>query len=137
MRISITRPDKTAYGGGLYNNNNLGSPSMANLIFYKNFALVGGGLYNINADALIVNVSWIGNQGDFGAAVRNIDCSPTLVNALFVGNISEYVGGAIYNSNGRPHHHQLHGSQQFDPPQSRAKTEEVGQYSTMKSPISI
>jgi hypothetical protein len=93
---------KTAYGGGLYNNNNLGSPSMANLIFYKNFALVGGGLYNINADALVVNVSWIGNQGDFGAAVRNIDCSPNIVNALFVGNIAEYVGGAIYNSNGQP-----------------------------------
>jgi hypothetical protein len=93
---------KIAYGGGLYNNNNLGSPSMANLIFYKNYALVGGGLYNINADALVVNVSWIGNQADFGAAVRNIDCSPTLVNALFIGNVAEYVGGAIYNSNGQP-----------------------------------
>ena len=46
---------KIAYGGGLYNNNNTGSPSLANLIFYKNFALVGGGLYNVNADALIVN----------------------------------------------------------------------------------
>ncbi len=52
--------------------------------------VVGGGLYNVNADALIVNVAWIGNQGDFGAAVRNIDSSPTMVNALFVGNIAEY-----------------------------------------------
>jgi hypothetical protein len=93
---------KTAYGGGLYNNNNTGSPSLANLIFYKNYALVGGGLYNINADAVIVNVTWIGNRGDFGAAVRNIDCSPTIVNALFIGNSSEYVGGAMYNTNGQP-----------------------------------
>ena len=93
---------KTAYGGGLYNNNNTGSPSLANLIFYKNYALVGGGLYNINADALVVNVSWIGNRADFGAAVRSIDCSPTLVNALFIGNSAENVGGAIYNSNGQP-----------------------------------
>ncbi len=97
---SLTKPNM--YGGGLFNTNNTGAPSLVNLIFYKNYAVVGGGLYNVNADALLVNVSWIGNRGDYGAAVRNIDCSPTLVNALFIGNQAGIRGGAVYNTNGEP-----------------------------------
>ncbi len=97
---SSNQPDN--YGGGLFNDSFEGSPSMANLIFYKNYAEVGGGLYNVNADAMLVNVAWIGNRSDFGGAIRNLDCSPTLVNVLFSGNTANITAGAIYTTRGEP-----------------------------------
>ena len=90
------------FGGGLYNQPSTGSPSLVNLVFYKNFAEMGGGLYNVSSDALIVNAAWIGNKSDFGGGIRNYDSNVFLYNTLFVGNTSYTRGGAIYNSGSHP-----------------------------------
>jgi hypothetical protein len=86
-------------GGGLYNTQS--AANLVNLIFYKNFGRQGGGLYNVDTYSYIINCAFIGNQSNFGGGLRNIHSDTTLINTVFTGN-SAYRAGAIYNSSSNP-----------------------------------
>ena len=91
--------DPFDYGGGLYNKQS--EAILVNLIFYKNFAVQGGGLYNIETYSQVINCAFIGNKSHFGGGLRNISSNTTLLNTILVGN-SAYYAGAIYNSSSNP-----------------------------------
>jgi len=85
-------------GGGLYNN--LGSPTLANLIFSGNSVSFGGGggMHNYGSSPTLTNVTFSGNSASlgYGGGMYNVSSSPTLTNVTFSGN-SATNGGGMYN----------------------------------------
>src|SRR5574341_612915 len=98
-------------GGGLYCHGEGGghncSPTLANLHFSGNYALVFGGAvfnngYMGTSNPTFTNVTFSGNSsGAFGGAVFNGGypgvSSPTFTNVTFSGNYAVQNGGAVYN----------------------------------------
>ncbi|WP_335966538.1 MBG domain-containing protein [Galbibacter sp. PAP.153] len=103
-------------GGGMYNGQS--SPTLKNLIFSGNSAILyGGAMINSNvvvagvsSNPIINNVTFTGNHaGESGGAIWNdIGNHPSLVNATFSNNLADHSGGAIYNSEGS--HPTIHNS---------------------------
>jgi hypothetical protein len=90
-------------GGGLYNYN-FCSPTLTNIIFIDNKALVGGGMANFNnSNPALNNVSFVNNhatgEGYGGGMANFFDSSPTLRNTTFSDNIASNDGGGISNFN--------------------------------------
>ncbi|MFT3892412.1 MAG: choice-of-anchor Q domain-containing protein [Anaerolineales bacterium] len=89
-------------GGGMSNNNS--SPTLSNLIFINNSAVIsGGGIFNINGSSpTLKNVLFQNNSassnGSGGAMENEINSSPSLENVTFANN-SAGLGGAITNAN--------------------------------------
>ncbi|MAT42331.1 MAG: hypothetical protein CL609_08325 [Anaerolineaceae bacterium] len=84
------------------------SPTLNNLIFYGNKAVVGGGLHNsahINgiSRTKLHNITFYGNGATFsGGAINNLGhtdgiCEPILENVRFINNHSEDSCGAMIN----------------------------------------
>ena len=95
----------TSCGGGMYNFN--GSPTVRNVRFTGNAAIVAGGMANIAGDnpsnARVTNSSFIGNKADTAGGIVNFLSHPILINVLFSGNTADAIGGGgIYNHASSP-----------------------------------
>jgi len=92
-------------GGGWYN---LGSPTLANLIFSANRAMSGGGMYNQGGNPALTGVTFYANRSTVdtgesgGGGMFSLNGNPTLQNVLFDGNTTERYGGGLYNNGGGP-----------------------------------
>ena len=84
-------------GGGMFNDG--GSPTVRNVTFEDNYAVIGGGMYNNNSTSELAGVTFISNIGAVGGGLYNATSNVTLVNATFLGN-SAINGAGIYNSYG-------------------------------------
>lgn len=98
----LENPEYWSVGGGLYLKES--RPLLANLTFYRNYAVLNGGGTFVRAGApYFLNCAWIGNQVlQGGGGMYNVFTSPTVVNALFDGNQAEGLGGAMYNLSSSP-----------------------------------
>ncbi|MBE7641096.1 T9SS type A sorting domain-containing protein [Salegentibacter sp. BLCTC] len=88
-------------GGGMYNLN--GDPTLTNITFSGNSALnTGGGMYNYDSFPVLLNVSFShNNAGDGGGGgMFNRYSSPTLTDVIFRGNSTSFPGGGggMHNS---------------------------------------
>jgi len=94
----------TSCGGGMYNVG--GSPTVRNVLFISNTAIVAGGMANVvggtPANARLTHVTFIGNQAGAAGAMYNAFSNPTLVNVLMSGNRGDAGGGGIYNQGSAP-----------------------------------
>ncbi|MDX9991432.1 MAG: S-layer homology domain-containing protein [Anaerolineales bacterium] len=96
---SSTTTDFYKYGGGIYNS--AGKLTIANVIFFENYASRdGGGLYNSNdSESSLTNVSFEGNTADNGGGISNDTGSELVIDkAEFINNIAIMRGGGIYNN---------------------------------------
>jgi len=84
-------------GGGMWNNT--GSPTLVNLIFSRNYAGNGAGIYNfVNSNPTLVNVTFSNNYAaGNGAGVFNYASSPTLTDVVISENHANANGGGIEN----------------------------------------
>ena len=115
--------DQNRFGGGMYNWSS--SPIISNCMFKHNWAISGGGIYNIHdSSPTVTDCRFSDNRVDFngggimnrggspklircrfhknsaesnGGGIVNIDSSPTINNCLFSGNSARTFGGAIAN----------------------------------------
>ena len=60
----------------------------------------GGGMLNLSSSPTLSNVSFTGNQAMIAGGMYNDNSSPTLTNMIFSGNEAVYEGGGIYNNSG-------------------------------------
>ena len=90
-------------GGGM--RNLASSPTLSNLIFTNNSALIhGGGMENIfQSHPILTNVTFSHNfAGDKGGGMLNHPSSnPLLTNVTFLDN-SAYIGGGMFNKTNNP-----------------------------------
>ncbi|MBK8431323.1 MAG: hypothetical protein IPL28_08545 [Chloroflexi bacterium] len=94
-------------GGGMYNE--MSSPTLTNLTFRGNLAVVGGAMYNTNSShPSLTDVSFDSNRAvERGGAVYNkSNSNPTLTDVAFtfntVGGFMPGAGGGMYNQNSSP-----------------------------------
>ena len=88
------------------NNASGSSPIIKNVIFTKNWAYNGGGIFNANSSPFIANTVFSNNMsavGTSGSAIHNYNNSPVITNCLFYGNYSAvllnfYASPTITNS---------------------------------------
>ena len=96
-------PFPDSQGGGMLNDR--ASPTLSNLTFIGNSAMLrGGGLVNRNeSDASIENVTFISNStAGNGGGMYTIDSSPTLMRVTFYGNSADQDGGGLLNFESHP-----------------------------------
>ncbi len=86
-----------ACGGGFYNDN--GSPTLSSLLFRKNSAIYGGGLFNGHHSHPTVQKSFFeSNSATYGGGMMNLDnSSPILCQVFFTDNSAKHSGGGIIN----------------------------------------
>jgi predicted outer membrane repeat protein len=88
-------------GGGMYND--MGSPTLNNLIFQGNIANGGGGMSNFNSHPTLTNVIFKFHSAMDGGALHNSGSNPVLTNVTLMNNTaSSGRGGAIFNINSSP-----------------------------------
>jgi len=88
-------------GGGMYNS--IGSPTINNVIFTLNSAIVGGGIYNNQSSPTLTNVTFTTNTASYGGGMYNYgSSSPTLTDVTFSGNTATNDGGGVYNNTSSP-----------------------------------
>lgn len=97
-------------GGGMYVFT--GSPTLRNILFENNYAIVGGGMYNDGDDfppppfstgsnPTLTDVIFRNNSAKEGGGMRNINYSnPILTRVVFEGNTAIRTGGGMQNFNG-------------------------------------
>ncbi len=86
-----------AYGGGMINVG--GSPTVSNVIFNGNSALLnGGGMVNaLTSNSTLTNVTFTGNSATRGGGIFIGQSNPALANLTFIGNSATSDGGGMYN----------------------------------------
>jgi hypothetical protein len=90
----------SSYGGGMYNQDS--SPTIANVTFNGNQAVLGGGMYNTYSSPTLENVIFSGNsQTNAGGGMYNDHSNPELAGGAFSGNAAGY-GGGMYNTYSNP-----------------------------------
>ena len=57
----------------------------------------GGGMFNVNSNPTISNVTFIGNAAFYGGAMNNESSAPAISNSTFSGNMADNYGGGIYS----------------------------------------
>ncbi|MHB9049087.1 MAG: choice-of-anchor Q domain-containing protein, partial [Pirellulales bacterium] len=110
-------------GGGMYND--LGSPTLVDVVFYRNAVCSsyggvyfgrgtgGGAMYNLNSSPRLVgclfeeNAATGDNAGLAGGAIHNRNSQPVLDGCVFQHNVSygydaDYYGGAVANIDSSP-----------------------------------
>ena len=89
-----------AYGGGLFNHTS--SPSVSNVIFTANSAMLGGGMGSmIVSSPTLTNVTFSANTANYGGGMYSSGGSTILTGVTFSGNSAQYNGGGmnIYQTN--------------------------------------
>jgi predicted outer membrane repeat protein len=97
----IFRSNNAVLGGGVFNKFN--ELSLSNSLFTSNTATSNGGaLYNINAFPTLTNVTLTANSARNGGGIFNTDNTSivTLKNCIFWGNQATNVGNQLYLENG-------------------------------------
>ena len=78
-------------------------PTLTNITFSGNQADYGGGIYNNSSNPTLADVTFSGNQANsYGGGMRNSSSSPTLTNVTFNGNHADYGGGGMHNYSSNP-----------------------------------
>ena len=101
----ISTPD-TSRGGGMFND--LGNPTVQNMVFSGNYAVFGGGIHNGEgsisyplvggSSPVITNVIFANNSAYEGGGMENYGYSnPILTNVIFRDNSAERTGGGMDN----------------------------------------
>lgn len=85
-------------GGGIYNRD--GNPTLQNLRIVRNYAVIGGGMFNISNEILsgnpaLINVSFLGNLAADGGGMSISGGAPSLTNVAFSGNFAGFRGGGM------------------------------------------
>ncbi len=86
-------------------NSDSSSPTLMNVTFSGNFAVVGGGMYNsgYEINPTLTNVTFSGNSASVGGGMYNYWGSiPTLTDVTFSGNFASSEGGGMYNNRSGP-----------------------------------
>jgi predicted outer membrane repeat protein len=103
---SDTESSGTHNGGGMVNDS--ASPTIANVIFYRNRAESSGGMYNTDSHPTLTNVTFLENEanrfsdGSGGGMGNYSGSSPTLVDVRFIRNTSTGRGGAMQINGSTP-----------------------------------
>ncbi len=95
----LFKGNSTAYrGGGMYNWSG-SAPTLIDCSFENNLAtLDGGGIYNTSASPEISNCTFTGNSASrYGGGLCNDDSDPIVINCTFSNNIAGRRGGGTYN----------------------------------------
>jgi predicted outer membrane repeat protein/parallel beta-helix repeat protein len=86
-------------GAGIYSANS--DPTLINLTFIGNSALVGGGMGNYQSSPTLLKVTFNGNTADCGGGMYNTNSSPSLTDVTFTANsVGNGIGGGMCNENG-------------------------------------
>lgn len=96
-------PSNSSYdkGGGLYCKS--GSLNLSNCVFKANSGLLGGAMYNLKGNPLLINCTFLLNYADdSGGAVYSSRGSPLLYNCVFGSNFAKEKGGGVYNEYSSP-----------------------------------
>jgi hypothetical protein len=82
-------------GGGMFNNH--GSPTLSRIIFTRNRAAIGGGLFNyLGSSPTLTDVTFVDNMAGIGGGMANyINSSPVVNNAVFSGNTADLGAGLL------------------------------------------
>ncbi|GAP63451.1 hypothetical protein ARMA_1874 [Ardenticatena maritima] len=85
-------------GGGMFNSNS-SNPTLANLTFSGNLAVIGGGMYNFQgSNPTLNNIIFDSNTADIGGGMYNYQGSnATLTNVVFRDNTANSFGGGMWN----------------------------------------
>jgi hypothetical protein len=86
-------------GGGVHNNGS--NAIMVNVTFMGDSASSGGGVYNDTSDPSITNGLFVGETTTSGGAIFNLNSNPTLTNLSLSGNVAT-TGGGLYNDTSNP-----------------------------------
>jgi len=93
--------NQAVIGAGMYSK--FSSPTLTNVTFSGNQAQNGGGMVNWNSsNPTLTNVTFSGNQAPYGGGMLNDDSSPTLTNVTFSGNHADFDGAGMYNTGSSP-----------------------------------
>ena len=87
----------TQHGGGMYNR---GKPTLIDCIFSKNYAAVGGGMFNSEGStSMLDNCEFSGNSASFsgGGMYNSSESATRLSNCKFRRNTSGGAGGGLLN----------------------------------------
>jgi len=86
-------------GGGMFNDEGSGSPTMINCTFTDNSAgQQGGAMFNRYCTPRLIDCTVSGNtSSDQGGGMYNWYASPELTNCAFSENVSDSDGGGMYN----------------------------------------
>ena len=88
-------------GGGVYCKS--GSLTLSNCVFKANSGMLGGAMYNLKGDPLLINCTFLLNYAnDSGGAVYSSRGSPILYNCVFGSNFAKEKGGGVYNEYNSP-----------------------------------
>jgi len=88
-------------GGGLYCKS--GSLTLSNCVFKANSGMLGGAMYNLKDNPLLINCTFLLNfADDSGGAVYSSRGSPVLYNCVFGSNFAKEKGGGVYNEYNSP-----------------------------------
>ncbi|WEK18236.1 MAG: Ig-like domain-containing protein [Candidatus Pedobacter colombiensis] len=89
------------FGAGIYNN---GPSTFENIRIEKNIVAVGagygGGLYNLNAFAILRNLTFVENEAIYGGGMFNTVANLTAENLTFLRNKASTAGAGIYHNTG-------------------------------------
>lgn len=93
-----SRPYPASVDGGGMRNSNRSSPTLINLVFSGNMAIMGGGMRNEDSNPLLINVIFSGNYAGWGGGMSSVSSSPVLpcpelINVVFNGNTASGGGG--------------------------------------------
>ena len=84
------------YGGGVYNN--IGSPTLRNIVLYGNVAEIGGGMFTYRGNPVLTNVIFSHNTAIYyGGGMYNHTSNPIINNVLISENVSRQ-GAGMYNN---------------------------------------
>ncbi len=102
--FAVTFSNNTAVwdGGGLYNQE--GAPVLQNVLFSQNQGRSGAGMFTLNGDASLSNVTFQGNNASSrgGGLTNALGSDSLLLNVLFTGNEADFFGGAMFNDGSNP-----------------------------------
>jgi predicted outer membrane repeat protein len=88
-------------GGGLYCKS--GSLNLSNCVFKANSGMLGGAMYNLKGNPLLINCTFLLNfADDSGGALYSSRGSPILYNCVFGSNFAKEKGGGVYNEYNSP-----------------------------------
>jgi predicted outer membrane repeat protein len=90
------------WGGGMFIIGN-SSPTLKNVTFSGNSALIGGGMFTHTSNPALTNVTFSDNAAAHsGGGMYNWYSNPTLTNVTFSGNVAMWYGGGMYNWDSSP-----------------------------------
>lgn len=89
------------WGGGMCNVNN-SNPTVTNCTFSSNYAMGGGGMYNSDSSPMLTNCTFSGNSAGRGGGVYIKYESPIITNCRIVDNYAGNFGAGMYVYAGSP-----------------------------------